>query len=1797
MAVTFVAALWLVLSIFSAGAWAETSNVAFKVDQNFNHQVTRFPLEGMHVKVNCETCHKGGIFKGVPTACASCHNGSMAGGKSINHPNTSNACADCHNNVDFSQVHVDHSKIHNSCFTCHDGKAAEGKNKNHVKSSKTCEDCHLTITWTIPKFNHAMTDQPCQVCHDGLHTSGKPFNHIRSTNDCAQCHRVVAWKVGVFDHTGVVDGCFKCHDGIAATGKSGAHLKTSNDCQNCHTTMAWSPAHFDHKDPSVAAAGGCVDCHDGRRATGMAVPPHFAVTTNDCSVCHQSFTTWLGAKWDHQFARGLTSCYTCHNGQRPPAQGKIVGHIPDQTNDCAACHGQTNFVDWKGAFFDHTGSGPNCMACHDGRYAQFNAQAKDTKHLPTNNNCGDCHIGPSAPGGQFVLDKPFEHNDTNATCVTCHDGAKTLVSGKLIVGKQQGAKSPHLLTSDNCTDCHGTDVFAPAKRFDHSDPVVVAATCASCHDTGKPKAVARSPGHPAIPPGTDCSACHQNTSLWNTGAKPDHANFSGNCVSCHDGHTATGKNPSHFVTSNTCDACHDKNAPKFAPATFQHAEAINLSNCVSCHYSGQMFSTAPVDFKLATHVKSSDDCGVCHSPSKPWKPMPPSDFQHSDTVVKGLTCVTCHNGSIAIALPKPNTHLNTSNDCTACHPASPPLGGFKKPLATFIHADSVVAATACITCHNGVLAISTGVLKGKGNAKTDTKAPDHTPATFNTCGDCHTTLAFAPAHFNHALVTGQLCATCHDTGKPNAVVRPATHPTILPGMDCGSCHTTSVWTTNAKPDHSAASFDGQCFTCHNGTNAMGKTMTHYATSNACDSCHNKMLTAFKPATFDHTQATTVANCVTCHDGLHLTSAGKALGKSAAAPPHVNTSNTCASCHASYSSWVTTVLDHSDSVVSGTTCFACHNGTTAINTGKLTSKLANHVKSSNDCSVCHTTVVWKPVSLAQFSHADSVVAATACITCHNGSVTISSGVVKSKASAAADPKAPDHTKVSDACDNCHTTSAFTPAHIDHADPALAAQKCAACHDTGKPNAVARPATHPVFNAGTQDCKDCHVSTATWVTNAKPDHTQPGFAGKCVSCHNNNPTIGKSSTHIATTNACDSCHNTNLFKPVTVVDHTQVIGSCLSCHDGTKSISTGPVLGKLQGPSKAHIATTNTCDSCHTTVKFAPAKVVDHTQVTGTCLSCHDGAHKISAGPILGKLQGSTKSHLATTNACDSCHNTAKFAPTTVVDHTQVTGTCLSCHDGAHNIIAGPVLGKLQGPTKSHMATTNTCDACHTTVKFAPAKVVDHTQVTGTCLSCHDGTHTISTGNVIGELQGPSGKHLSTTTNCAACHNTVKFQPGLQPRQTDHTQTIGACFTCHDGTHTISTGPVVGKLQGPSGKHLTTANTCELCHTTTAFIPAHFDHTGVAAGTCFTCHNGVGATGKPATHMSTNNTCDGCHTTVVWKPVPAVQFKHVGFVIGTCYSCHNGALKILTGTVTMRSTAHIASTTACDTCHLSTTNWNVTAAQVDHTQVTGTCISCHVAGRKLSLTGGPISAKSTAHVKSSDVCSTCHAVGGQPWTVYHFDHTDSVVIATTCFTCHNGSIANANPKDAAHLNTNTNCQDCHVFTSWAVASPAKFNHVDAIGACASCHDGTHKLGITGTTVEFKSAAHFITTLDCALCHNTTLWNPMVPYIHQSAAYVAHYFGTTATTCITCHKQNNQKISYAQPGLFPNCAACHSTNFIPSHHPKYNTPATVFYNFTELKDCSGACHTYTDQTLSKIKNNQPGPHHKPSQSGWGG
>jgi hypothetical protein len=169
--------------------------------------------------------------------------------------------------------------------------------------------------------------------------------------------------------------------------------------------------------------------------------------------------------------------------------------------------------------------------------------------------------------------------------------------------------------------------------------------------------------------------------------------------------------------------------------------------------------------------------------------------------------------------------------------------------------------------------------------------------------------------------------------------------------------------------------------------------------------------------------------------------------------------------------------------------------------------------------------------------------------------------------------------------------------------------------------------------------------------QPAATSDGITGP--SCHNGTAATGKNPT-IASSNSCENCHSVTVWRPATRVDHSQVSGTCISCHSGTVPISSGFITGK---PAN-HIQTSDpNCASCHSTIAWRPAGF-SHAGITSGCFSCHNG--NVSTG------KGAT--HLATATPARTA-TTPPVSRRRKPDHTQVSGTCVSCHSGAVRISTG------------------------------------------------------------------------------------------------------------------------------------------------------------------------------------------------------------------------------------------------------------------------------------------------------------------------------------------------------------------------------------------------------------------------------------------------------------------------------------------------------------------------------------------------
>lgn len=177
----------------------------------FDHdKKTDYPLRGKHKDVECQSCHKGNIFKEkLGTDCYACHrlddkHKGQEGKK----------CERCHNENDWGhRVVFDHDLTQFPLIGQH--------------AIAPCEECHLTAS-----FKAAPID--CYSCHKPDDT-----HKMRLGDNCGLCHNPNGWRLWRFDHNTQTDykldgaheglDCHACHRN-PVSGK----VQLSTACSSCH---------------------------------------------------------------------------------------------------------------------------------------------------------------------------------------------------------------------------------------------------------------------------------------------------------------------------------------------------------------------------------------------------------------------------------------------------------------------------------------------------------------------------------------------------------------------------------------------------------------------------------------------------------------------------------------------------------------------------------------------------------------------------------------------------------------------------------------------------------------------------------------------------------------------------------------------------------------------------------------------------------------------------------------------------------------------------------------------------------------------------------------------------------------------------------------------------------------------------------------------------------------------------------------------------------------------------------------------------------------------------------------------------------------------------------------------------------------------------------------------------------------------------------------------------------------------------------------------------------------------------
>ncbi len=513
------------------------------------HQLTRFPLTGAHVAVDCEACHtvagQGQMtFAARATDCNSCHLKDYQATRNPDHTagGFPHDCQSCHATASWMGARFDHNAtrfplsgahLAVNCTQCH-GTGGFGA------LPTTCVSCHQTDYNNARDPSHQQAQFPtdCTVCHTTTAWSGATFNHnatafaltgahVQAT--CTQCHGDGVYK-------GKPTACLSCHQTDYNNAKDPNHQQAqfSTNCTVCHTTSTWTGATFNHSTTTFPLTGA-----------------HVQLT---CDQCHG----------DGVYRGKPTTCVSCH--QADYARTTTPNHQQAQfPTDCTVCHTTTT---WNGASFNHSATNFPLTGAH----IQL--------------NCDQCH------GDGVYRGKP-------TACVSCHQSDYNTTTNP----NHQQAQFP-----TDCTVCHTTATWTSA-TFNHSNtsfPLTgahVQATCAQCHGdgvyNGKPTTcvschqtdynTTTDPNHQQAQFSTDCASCH-TTTVWTTATFTNHDAqyfpiYSGahrgrwtNCSTCH-------VNPSDYRQFD-CLSCHS------ASQTNPHHSGVNgytydSPSCYRCHPRGR----------------------------------------------------------------------------------------------------------------------------------------------------------------------------------------------------------------------------------------------------------------------------------------------------------------------------------------------------------------------------------------------------------------------------------------------------------------------------------------------------------------------------------------------------------------------------------------------------------------------------------------------------------------------------------------------------------------------------------------------------------------------------------------------------------------------------------------------------------------------------------------------------------------------------------------------------------------------------------------------------------------------------------------------------------------------------------------------------------------------------------------------------------------------------------------------------------------------------------------------------------
>lgn len=316
------------------------------------HAKSGYPLEGLHARVACATCHvrlsrgeradvvgtSGVLLRPLHDACVRCHVDAHGGQAALAKRADRGACEACHTVRGFSP----------STYTVA-AHAALRLPLAGRHASVACRACHDIARPGLPpprdaakagtaKFVFAIPETACEACHRDPHAgrfaaSGpRPF-----AGGCVACHGTTTWRPSRVD--------------IAAHQRSRFPLQGAHGavlCAGCHKELSGPPARqtllLAAKGPALPFAQerlDCASCHENPHGNQFAKRPDRGA----CESCHDVERFKPAGRFDHdrdasfrlEGAHARVACARCHAAERT-AKGAVMVVYRGVPARCEACH-------------------------------------------------------------------------------------------------------------------------------------------------------------------------------------------------------------------------------------------------------------------------------------------------------------------------------------------------------------------------------------------------------------------------------------------------------------------------------------------------------------------------------------------------------------------------------------------------------------------------------------------------------------------------------------------------------------------------------------------------------------------------------------------------------------------------------------------------------------------------------------------------------------------------------------------------------------------------------------------------------------------------------------------------------------------------------------------------------------------------------------------------------------------------------------------------------------------------------------------------------------------------------------------------------------------------------------------------------------------------------------------------------------------------------------------------------------------------------------------------------------------